>query len=453
MTGGRKKSVDLDKARSYARCVDPSTGLIARSIFADDDVYQLELQQIFARCWLYLGHESQLPNNGDFINVYMGTENVLVCRDRQGKIGAFVNSCRHRGVPVCRADQGNARSFVCPYHAWTYDTQGNLIHVPGHENLYHSALDRSEWGLPKVPQVASYRGMLFGCFDPEAPSLEEYLGDMRWGLDLLLDQGDLVAVPGIARWVMDANWKFAADNAIGDMYHGFYTHRSAVFAGHKSGTGTSNTGKKVTAGDNATRKGFTVITDYGHGFNANYIVPEEVNFKTSIATWRNDPKVQERLGPTKSKVNRANMNVFPNLFVNSGSRELMLRNPLGPTQIEIWKTILVDKNSDPEVRRKLVQASNRHFGPAGMFEQDDGENWDQSTLGARNLVTRRNDLNYSMGVGKGSIQTDKDGMPPHVETLYNEHAQLWFYRVWADFMASPGWNELKRDHIRPEGVI
>jgi phenylpropionate dioxygenase-like ring-hydroxylating dioxygenase large terminal subunit len=453
MIGCRTRRVDLTKAEEAAGFVNVETGLIGRQIFVDDEIYQLELQQIFGRCWLYLAHESQIPSPGDFVTVFMGAESVIVSRDDQGKINAFINSCRHRGVPVCRADQGNTRSFVCPYHSWTYDIRGNLTYVPGHENLYHGELRTAEWGLPKVAQVASYRGLVFGTLDPEAPSLEDYLGDMRWGLDLLLMQGDLVAVPGIARWGMDANWKLAADNAIGDMYHGYYTHRSAVLAGHKSGTGTAQRKARSRPPDNNSRAGFTVITKYGHGFNANYTNPEEVNFDTPIAAWRKNPQVQKNLGEMRSQVNRANMNVFPNLFVNSGSREVMLRNPLGSTRIEIWKTVLVDRNAPPEVQREQVRASNRHFGPAGMFEQDDGENWDQSTLGARAPITRQHDLNYAMAVGKGQIITGVDGKPPHVNTLYNEHAQLWFYRCWADFLTAPDWAHLKSNHIRPAGVI
>jgi phenylpropionate dioxygenase-like ring-hydroxylating dioxygenase large terminal subunit len=433
--------------------VDTTRGLVARDIFVDEKIFEIELEQIFGRCWLFLAHESQIPNPNDYVNVKMGMESVLVCRDRQGRINAFVNSCRHRGAPVCRADEGNARSFVCPYHGWTYDTTGALIHAPGERTLYHGELNRAEWGLPRVAQVASYGGLIFGTFDPEAPSLEEYLGEMRWGLDLLLCQGDLVVVPGIARWVMRTNWKIAADNAIGDMYHGGFTHRSAVLAGHASGTGTAARRRKVHNYDTDPNDGITVVTEYGHGFNANFVDEASIDLNSPLASWRRRPEVKQRLGETGAKVNRANMNVFPNLFVNSGSRELMLRNPLGPTELEIWKFVLVDKNTPPEIRRNQVRASNRHFGPAGMFEQDDGENWDQSTQGAMAPITRRNALNYSMGVGKGEVHLHDSGLPPHVKTLVNEHAQLWLYRCWADFIAAPSWTELRKNHSRPEGVL
>jgi phenylpropionate dioxygenase-like ring-hydroxylating dioxygenase large terminal subunit len=434
----------------FARLVDVGRGLVNRRIFVDEGIYRLELERVFGRCWLYLAHESQLPAPGDYVNVKMGVESVLVCRDEQGNINALLNNCRHRANSVCRADQGNAKSFVCPYHGWTYDTKGRLIGVPGLHDTYVTGLEREKWGLIQVPQVESYGGLIFANLDPEAPSLGEFLGDMRWGLDLLLAQGDLVAVPGIARWAMGANWKFAADNAIGDMYHGHWTHRSAMLAGHASGSGTGTGASAVTRA--LQRPGFTLVTEYGHGFNADFVSPEQLNSDSPLAAWRKDEAVQRRLGALRGKVNRANMLVFPNLFVNSGSRELMLRNPLGPTSIEIWKTTLVDRNAAPELQRRQIRASNRHFGPAGMFEQDDGENWAQSTRGAESRAALPHDLNYAMGVGNGNFIAD-GASPARIDVLVNEHAQLWMYKCWAEYMDAANWRALKANHGRPQGRI
>lgn len=440
--------MDNTIARAAAGLVDLQHGTVNRKIFSDPEIYSEEIERIFARCWLYLAHESQLPNAGDFVNVYMGEEAVLVCRDADGSIHAFINSCRHRGNKVCRADAGNAKSFQCPYHGWTYNMRGDLIGVPGHSDLYHDELDRGTWGMARVAQVDSYRGMIFGTFDAEAPSLDEYLGDIRWGLDLLFEQGDLTAVPGIARWSMNVNWKFASDNAIGDMYHGFWSHRSAILAGHSAGNGQRSLANLAPRLNN----GFTMVSKYGHGFNANFIEPDKVDLTTPLAAWRVDPAVRARLGPLRQTVNRANMLIFPNLFVNTGSREFMLRNPHGPANMEIWKTILVDRKQPPEVQRLAVRASNRHFGPAGMFEQDDGENWDQSTLAAQTAVARRYDLNYAMGLGHGTV-VDDGASPPRVDTLTNEHAQLWMYRVWAEFMAAESWPELRASIDEPRGTL
>ena len=102
--------------------VDAEKGLISRRIFIEDDIYQQELENIFARCWMFLCHESQVPNPGDFFATYMGEDPVLVWRDTQGKVNAFLNQCRHRGNRLCRADVGNASSFTCSYHGWATRT-------------------------------------------------------------------------------------------------------------------------------------------------------------------------------------------------------------------------------------------------------------------------------------------------------------------------------------------
>ena len=142
-----------------------------RQIFSDPDIYKQELEQIFARCWLFLCHESTIPSPGDFFSTYMGEDPVLVTRDSKGKIGAFLNVCRHRGNRVCRADSGNASAFVCAYHGWTYGNDGKLIAVPSLKEAYYDELDTSKWGLVPVAQLDTYKGLVFATFDASAPPL------------------------------------------------------------------------------------------------------------------------------------------------------------------------------------------------------------------------------------------------------------------------------------------
>ena len=112
--------------------VDRERGLVSRRIFSDEEIYRLELDQVFARCWLFLAHESQVARPGDFVTTWMGDEPVIVTRDTQGQVRAMINTCRHRGNSVCRADAGRAHSFMCTYHGWTYGLDGGLIGVPGY---------------------------------------------------------------------------------------------------------------------------------------------------------------------------------------------------------------------------------------------------------------------------------------------------------------------------------
>ena len=156
--------------------VDADRGLVNRRIFIDEDIYQQELENIFARCWLFLCHESQVPNPGDFMTTYMGEDPVLVWRDSKGKVDAFLNQCRHRGNRLCRADLGNASSFTCAYHGWAYGNDGKLLAVPNLNDAYFGELETSRWGLMPVAQLDNYKGMYFATFDPKAPPLLDYLG-------------------------------------------------------------------------------------------------------------------------------------------------------------------------------------------------------------------------------------------------------------------------------------
>src|SRR5918999_4454917 len=201
-------AMDLREARKALDWVDIKNGTVDRRIFHSREVYEMELEQVFARAWLFMAHESQIPNPGDFFLNFMGEDRVIVVRNNEGGISVLVNSCRHRGNAVCRADEGHATSFMCTYHGWTYDLKGRLVGVPGFKEVYHEELDRENWGLIRAPQVESYKGFVFANMDPEAPGLYEYLGEGgRWGIDLLAAQGNMVTVGGVHKFTINCNWK------------------------------------------------------------------------------------------------------------------------------------------------------------------------------------------------------------------------------------------------------
>ena len=139
--------------------VDVEQGLVSRRIFIEPEIYAQELEQIFARCWLFLCHESQIPQPGDFFSTSMGEDPVLVVRDSQGQVHAFLNVCRHRGNRLCRADLGNAATFTCAYHGWTYGNDGQLVGVPYLREAYHGELDRERWGLDARGAVRQLQGL------------------------------------------------------------------------------------------------------------------------------------------------------------------------------------------------------------------------------------------------------------------------------------------------------
>uniref|UniRef100_UPI0035644BE5 aromatic ring-hydroxylating oxygenase subunit alpha n=1 Tax=Immundisolibacter sp. TaxID=1934948 RepID=UPI0035644BE5 len=163
--------------QDYSRYMDLKEGWVDRRIFWDEAIYERELEAIFARCWQFVAHDSQVPKIGDFLTTYLGEDGVIVSRHTDGKVYVYLNACTHRGNKICFADEGNARRFTCNYHGWAFSTAGELAGLPSEREAYDAGdIDKAAWG-PRQARVETYKGMIFATFDPDAPGLEEYLGD------------------------------------------------------------------------------------------------------------------------------------------------------------------------------------------------------------------------------------------------------------------------------------
>src|SRR5262249_4828535 len=166
-----------------AGLVDTERGFISREIFVDPDLYKEELDKVFTRAWLFIGHESLIRNPGDFYTTRMGERSVILCRDKQGVVRAFLNSCRHRGMKVCRYESGNTSIFTCPYHSWTYTTDGKLQGVPQYRSLYDGQLDRDANSLVSVAKLALYKSTVWATRDKNAPAFVTYRLDDKLHAD------------------------------------------------------------------------------------------------------------------------------------------------------------------------------------------------------------------------------------------------------------------------------
>jgi phenylpropionate dioxygenase-like ring-hydroxylating dioxygenase large terminal subunit len=411
--------------------VDADAGLISPRIFADNDLYEQELEQIFARCWLFLCHESQIPNPGDFFTTNMGEDSVLVTRDTAGKINAFLNVCPHRGNRLCRADAGSASSFICAYHGWGFGANGKLMGVPNAKDAYYGELDQSKWGLIPVAQLDSYKGLIFATFDAQAPSLTDYLGETAWYLDAFVDrrEGGIEVIGGVNKWVVPCNWKMPAENFGGDGYHVAWTHLSAInsgFAGNYRFQ-PSNSGSAVSPGN-----GHCVIT-MGADDIADPPVEEIREYEEQIKA-----EVRSRLGPRSNQVNPAAATIFPNFsLLRASARTFRMWHPKGPDKIEIWSWLYVDKAAPDSVKKALRLAGIQSFGPSGVFEQDDMDNWEQCTKAGRGTVSRRMRLNYQMGLGHESFNDDLQALASDYRYSDSNHRE--FYRRWSQMMAGDAW--------------
>jgi phenylpropionate dioxygenase-like ring-hydroxylating dioxygenase large terminal subunit len=417
---------------SLGGLVDGEHGLIDRRIYIEPDIYEQELKQIFARCWLFLCHDSQVPLPGDFYTTTMGEDPVLVVRDSAGKVGAFLNVCRHRGNRLCRADHGNASSFTCAYHGWTFRNDGALTGVPYLREAYHNELDRSKWGLIPVAQLDEYKGLWFATFDAGAPPLRDYLGEMAWYLDTFVDRVDGgIEVVATHKWIMPSNWKWPAENFGGDSYHVHWSHSSAVTTGFSVGSTAGPKDNRVVSPGNG--HGLICIGADRYG-DAPF--PEIQAYEREIR-----PQVRERLGPRSALINPVVGTVFPNFSVLRGtSRTLRVWQPRGPDKTEIWSWVVVDKAAPPEVKEAFRLSGVRGFSAGGTFEQDDMDNWQECTRTCRGVVSRRIPVNNQMGMGHESFDPAIGAWSS--DTGFSESNQRQFYRRWAELMNAASWSEL-----------
>ncbi len=415
-----------------------------RRIYFDEEIYQQELERVFGRSWLFLAHESAIPEPGDFVTTFMGQDRVIVARGKDGKVRAFLNSCNHRGNLVCAADSGNARSFVCNYHGWTYGLDGSLVQVPLEKEAYYGKIDKGRWGMKPVAQVASYRGFVFGNWDPKAPSLEEYLGEMGWYLDSFMDVpggAELLGPPIKVR--VKANWKLFAENFIGDWYHVGWTHTAGALA---VGGATA-----AVAGNTMVLPGVQISTSYGHGFNAAMAPDDSVpslhqrEAARGYEAWVRERRkiVAEKLGQWRSRIYNSiwDGSIFPNTSLLRGIDVWKVWQPRGPRELDIWTWTIVEKEMPDDLKRLIRHTAEKTFGAAGIFEADDGENMEGCTWSSNGWMTRQQELFAGMGTGQERSHEELPGIVS-AEHPFAEIAHRGFLRNWSRMMSAESWDEI-----------
>jgi 3-phenylpropionate/trans-cinnamate dioxygenase subunit alpha len=427
-------SIDADHLRSLVNWRD---GKISPEIFIDQEIYRAELDKVFGRCWLFLAHDSMIPKPHDFFATYMGGDPVLVTRQPDGSVRAFLNVCRHRGMKVCRAESGNTRSFMCTYHGWSYDSSGALVGVPNLDDAYYDELAMERNGLVQVAQVATYKGLIFGNFDPTAPPLDVYLGDLKYYIDGWVEHAEngIEVLPGVIKWTIDANWKLAAEQFVGDTYHAPTSHASSLLM-----FGPAFAGKD----------GGHVAMREGHG--ESFLFERHTRFEDDPLREYNERRqrlARERVGDRAEFV--ANFTAFPTFSGLPGSANIRVWHPKGPNRFEIWSFTVVDKDAPEAAKRRQQVSASFTEGPAGVVETDDGENW--GLIGGvleQGHQARKMMWNYEMGIGHAREHEEFPGQ--YGDSFFGEDGQRAFYRRWLEFMTSDEWPAIPESESSSLGV-
>jgi len=355
---------------------DPEAGIYRyhRSAMTSPSVLELERERIFDKCWLYLGHESEVENRGDYRRRTVAGRPLVFVRGQDGEVRVFLNTCRHRGALVCRRDEGTAETFQCFYHAWTYNNQGELIGVPDDAG-YSQGFDRSELGLLAPPRVESYRGLIFVSFDADIVDLPTYLGGAREYVDLVMDQSEsgMRVVRGSNKYDIRANWKLLAENSI-DQYHAFTTHKTffdyIATLWPEMPRRSEGIGKALGNGH--------AVMEYP-GTSGRPIALWTPMFKhvsqQEIAQTRE--RLKQRFGEDRAHrmcENNRNLLIYPNLVLNDVSAiTLRYFEPLAPDRMAVTAWELVPREESGALLATRLDSFLSFLGPGGLATPDDAE--------------------------------------------------------------------------------
>ncbi|MCW2686568.1 MAG: ring hydroxylating dioxygenase, alpha subunit [Mycobacterium sp.] len=429
-------------------------GMIPAHIYNDRTIYELEKQRIFSRAWMFVGHESEIAQPGDYVVRRILEDSFIITRDEAGNICAHFNMCLHRGMQVCRAEMGNTSHFRCPYHGWSYRNDGRIVGLPFHQDAYggEAGFARKGQRLLPAPSIALYNGMIFLSLDADAPPLEDYLGDFRFYLDFYTRQSPSgIELHGPQRWRIKANWKIGAENFAGDMYHTPQTHTSVVEIGlfREPNAQTRKDGALDWAGGGGGTS--YKLPDGSLHERLRYVGYPDQMIERMKQCW--SPEQLAIVGTDGFMFSAASL--YPNLsFVHNWPKVgdtdevlpfITLRQwqPISEDETEVLSWFAVDAEAPEEFKALSYKAYLMCFGSTGMFEQDDVENWVSLTNTAAGSMARRLLLNSRMGLLDDDsevaprLSSDQFSGPGIARQGYSEFNQRELLRRWVDDLETP----------------
>jgi nitrite reductase/ring-hydroxylating ferredoxin subunit len=449
----------LADGTSIADLVNPATREVQMRTLGDPEIYQLELQRIFGKTWLLLGHDSEIPNPGDFVTRDMGEDSVIVARTREGEVRVSLNVCPHRGMRVCMTDSGNTAIHKCTYHGWAFKPDGEFIGSPiAQERMHGEIIPKEKLGL-KQARVHLYGGLIFATWNVDGPSFAEFLGDVKWYYDLLFDRTDLgLEVLGPPqRFIIHANWKAASEQSACDGYHTLTLHS---WLGEIGGFGN---------GDLTTSMyGVDVGSPHGHALRCMPVVNKFEKAKSFAArgltveqrlaelpppgvTPDMLPQLKRKLTPDQLRILVDSppqvAGMFPNILIAFvyipqkngdplGMCSLHTYIPRGPDKLEFINWVLADKTASAEHKIIMRDVSTRMFGTSGMVEQDDSDTWPHMTKSARGAMGRKMTMKYQAICSK-----PRPANWPGPGLLYDgftkDDTQWNWWMYWRELMTAP----------------
>jgi benzoate/toluate 1,2-dioxygenase alpha subunit len=408
---------------------DQRTFRVNREAYRSPAVFDRERDEVWMHTWLYLGHETEIPNPNDFKVRTIAGRPLIFVRDSQGEVRVFLNSCPHRGTVLCRENEGSTRIFQCFYHAWTFRNNGDVAAIPDADAYESSAEFRDLMSLRAVPRTESHEGYVFISFDPDVPPLLEHLGDAADYMTMIEQQhvGGMTTLPGAQLYSVRGNWKLAVENAM-DGYHFSPTHNT--FVGYLRESGFAVTDDDQYAYNLGHGHGLLVLT--GHGGRISMIWEPRFGEDERVRTEAHRAEMVERLGEKRAHYVADESHilfVFPNLLLfDIEGLSIRQLEPVAPDETSVRAWQLVPRNEDPAARALRMKTVVSFVGPGGLATPDDIEAYEavqrgiQATAGAVPP-----ELDYS-DMSRGMVDEVKGVQGRSID----EGAMRGFWRHWID---------------------
>lgn len=355
---------------------------VAKQLYSDPEIFEAELERVFDNTWVWLAHESEIPNKGDFKTAVIGKQPVIVSRDRKKNIHVLQNRCRHRGATVCEGNKGNTKAFTCPYHGWGYGLDGSLRALPKPEE-YENLINKADFGLVSL-RYETYNGMIFATMKEDIEPLEDFLSGAKKWIDLFMKQsaGFPLKALGHHRFRFPGNWKIQLENTT-DAYHFPIVHKSFI---------TSVDDQTADVFDFLDGDGW--VEDLGNGHSVMVMIPDLIDLEENLElpipdrfqgfahALRDEGHDEELVRKLVRAVGGTgfNLNLFPNVSCSMAFFRVLA--PIDAQTTEIHHIALGAEGAPDLFNQKRMRLHEHFQGPMGFGTPDDGEAWERVQAGS-----------------------------------------------------------------------
>jgi phenylpropionate dioxygenase-like ring-hydroxylating dioxygenase large terminal subunit len=358
---------------------------VHRDVYIDSEIFELEMQRLWPRSWIYVGHDSQVRKAGDYYTTQIGRQPVIMLRDAEGQVVVLMNRCAHKGAKVIGAVSGNCGGLLrCPYHGWTYRLNGSVRTMPLKSGYKGTAIERGETaqGMVRIANVAVYRGFVFARLSANGLPFEQYFGDSLSSIDNMADRspaGRLEVTGGVLRYMHDCNWKMFVEN-LNDTMHPMVAHESSAGTARDLWAGQPDDAPKpmiieqflpfVSNYDFFDRMGVKIY-DNGHSYTGVHFsihskysaVPEyERQMEAAYGTERAHAILREA---------RHNTVYYPSLTIKGAIQTIRVARPIAVNQTLIESSTLRLVDAPDSILERSIMYSRLINAPTSVVGHDD----------------------------------------------------------------------------------